>query len=271
MFFRFHLKPVAMMNLMQHDAEILDQFTRQAEPFLRRHENNHEDLLRKMVECADVRPEDSVLDVACGPGIVSCFFARFASHVTGLDIVPAMLEQAKRLQTHRGLENLIWGSGESTALPFADNSFDRTVTRFSFHHYMEPQLAIAEMTRVCKPGGIVVIADVAPRPDIQEHFNHWEVLRDPSHTRALTESEMKALGENAGLHLMRQANFQMQMNLEDLLGSCFPKPGNADKIRALFEEDIRKKTDVLGVSASRDNGVVNLTYPIAIMAWRKSA
>lgn len=259
------------MNLMQHDAEILDQFTRQAEPFLRRHENSHEDLLRLMVECAEVRREDSVLDIACGPGIVSCFFAPYASHVTGLDIVPAMLEQAKRLQTEKGLANLDWALGESTVLPFADNSFDRIVTRFSFHHYLEPQAAIVEMVRVCKPGGIVVIADVSPRPDAQEHFNHWEVLRDPSHTRGLTEAEMRVLGERAGLHLTRQAYFHMQINLEDLLGSSFPKPGNADKIRALFEEDIRKGTDALGVSASREKGQVKLTYPIAIMAWRKSA
>jgi ubiquinone/menaquinone biosynthesis C-methylase UbiE len=260
-----------MMNLMQHDAEILDQFTRQAEPFLRRHENNHEDLLQLMVECAEVRREDTVLDIACGPGIVSCFFAPYASHVTGLDIVPAMLERAKRLQTERGLVNLDWALGESTALPFADDSFDRVVTRFSFHHYMEPQAASAEMVRVCKPGGIVLIADVAPRADAQERFNHWEVLRDPSYTRVLTESEMRALGENEGLCLTRQANFHMKMNLEDLLGSSFPKPGNADKIRALFEEDIPKKTDALGVSASRENSVVKLTYPITIMAWRKSA
>ena len=59
------------------------------------------------------------------------------------------------------------------------------------------------------------------------------------------------------------------MNLEDLLGSSFPKPGDANKIRALFEEDIQRETDTLGVSASRENGVVKLTYPIAIVSWRK--
>ena len=254
---------------MQHDAEILDQFTRQAEPFLRRHENSHEDLLQLMVECADVRREDTVLDIACGPGIVSCFFARHAKHVTGLDIVPAMLERAKRLHAERHLTNIKWVLGESTALPFANNSFDRVVTRFSFHHYMEPRAAVAEMMRVCKPNGIVLIADVAPRPDAQECFNHWEILRDSSHTCAMTESEIQALGGNAGLQLTKKANFQMQMNLEDLLGSSFPKPGDADRIRALFEEDIQRETDTLGVCAARENGIVKLTYPIAIFAWQK--
>jgi ubiquinone/menaquinone biosynthesis C-methylase UbiE len=258
-----------MMNLMHHDAEILDQFTRQAEPFLQRHKNSHEELLQLMADCADVGREDTVLDIACGPGIISCFFARRAAHVTGLDIVPAMLERAQRLQAERHLTNLDWMLGESTALPFADEFFDRVVTRFSLHHYMEPQVAIAEMKRVCELGGIVLVADVAPRLDVQDRFNQWEILRDPSHTRALTEAEIEALGENAGLQLVRKATFKMQMDLEDLLGSSFPGPGDADKIRALFEEDIQRETDNLGVSASRENRVVKLIYPIAILAWRK--
>ena len=134
---------------------------------------------------------------------------------------------------------------------------------------MKPHVALAEMMRACKPGGVVLVADVAPRPEVQDRFNQWEILRDPSHTRALTESELEALGHDARLHPIRRATFQMKMNLEDLLGSSFPKPGDADKIRALFEQDIQRKTDTLGVSAARENGLVKLTYPIAIFAWQK--
>jgi ubiquinone/menaquinone biosynthesis C-methylase UbiE len=254
---------------MQHDAEILDQFTRQAEPFLRRHENSNNDLLQLMVDCADLGPADTVLDIACGPGIVSCFFARYAARVTGLDIVPAMLERAQQLQNERHLGNIDWMLGQSTALPFANNSLDRVVTRFSFHHYIEPAAALAEMKRVCRPGGTVLVADVAPRQDAQDRFNHWEILRDPSHTRALTQSEMETLGKEAGLHLARQATFSLVMDLEDLLASSFPAPGNADKIRALFEEDIQSQADRLGVSVRREKDRVKLTYPIAVLGWRK--
>lgn len=254
---------------MQHDAEILDQFTRQAEPFLQRQVHSNSDLLQLMAECAGVRPEDTVLDIACGPGIVSCFFARLAAHVTGLDIVPAMLERAQRLQAERQLENIDWKIGQSTALPFANDSYDRVVTRFSFHHYLEPAAAIAEMKRVCKPGGTVLVTDVAPREEVQDRFNHWEILRDPSHTRALTQTELEALGEEAGMQLLRRADFRLATDLEELLASSFPRPGDADKIRALFEEDIQAHTDHLGVSARREEGLVKLTYPIAVLAWQK--
>jgi len=260
---------IGIMDTAHHDAEILDQFTRQAEPFLRRHSSGKDALLELMFDCASPRPADSVLDVACGPGIISCFFARHVSHVTGLDAVPAMLERAAHLQTERGLPNIDWKLGQSTALPFPDASFDCAVTRFSFHHYLDPQLAMHEMKRVCRPGGTVLVADVIPRPEVQENFNRWEILRDPSHTRALTLAEFLSMGQAAGLELHRRENFSLAMDLEDLLKGSFPKPGDADRIRALFEDDIRTGRDELGVAARRENDVIRLTYPVAVLAWIK--
>ncbi|MDR3750313.1 MAG: methyltransferase domain-containing protein [Terracidiphilus sp.] len=257
------------MNTAQHDVEIHDQFTRQAEPFLERHGRGKDALLGLMAECAAPRPTDTLLDVACGPGIISCFFAPLAARVTGLDMVPAMLEQARRLQAEKQLPNIEWKLGQSTELPFADETFDCVVTRFSFHHYMDPQAALREMRRVCESGGTVLVADVAPRREVQDRFNHWEILRDPSHTCALTLAEMKALGEGAGLELRRQENFSFVMELEDLLAGSFPKPGDGDRIRALFAEDIAAGRDSLGVAARREEGVIRLTYPVAVLAWRK--
>ncbi len=254
---------------MQHDAEILDQFTRQAEPFLQRHAHSNQDLLELMAECSGLGPDHFLLDVACGPGIVSCFFARRVAHVTGLDIVPAMLERAQRFQQENQLHNIEWTLGASNALPFADDTFDVVVTRFSFHHYIDPATALIEMKRVCKPGGRVLVADVTPSREAQENFNHWEILRDPSHTRALTQAELEGLGAQAQLQLLHRANFGLVMNLEDLLESSFPRPGDAEKIRSLFQQDIRAHADQLGVAARSEEGRVKLTYPVAVFAWQK--
>jgi len=257
------------MNTDQHDAEIHDQFTRQAEPFLDRHGRGKDVLLGLMAECAAPSPTDSLLDVACGPGIISCYFAPRVARVTGLDMVPAMLEQARRLQAEKQLPNIEWKLGQSTELPFADGSFDCVVTRFSFHHYMDPQAALREMRRVAKSGGTVLVADVTPRPDAQDRFNYWEILRDPSHTRALTLDAMISLGEGAGLEPRRKENFSFVMELEDLLAGSFPKPGDGDRIRGLFAEDITAGRDSLGVAARREEGVIRLSYPVSVLAWRK--
>lgn len=254
-----------------HDATVLDQFTRQAEPFAQRHGYSKDALIELMAECAAVKPTDTVLDVACGPGIISCFFARRAGHVTGLDFVPAMLERARRYQQEQQVANVTWELGSSTDLPFADSTFDCAVTRFSLHHFLDPQTATREMKRVVKPGGTVVVCDVAPRAEVQERFNHWEILRDPSHVRALTESEQLGLGENAGLELRRGEKYNLPMNLDDLLGGSFPNPGDEERIRALFDEEAAAGTDQLGVSARREGEAIQITYPVLVLAWRKPA
>lgn len=257
------------MKPVDHDAEIVDQFTRQADPFVERHGRGKDALLDRMVECAEVRPQQSVLDVACGPGIVSCFFARHAAHVTGLDFVPAMLDRARRFQKEQRVDNVDWKQGSSTELPFADAAFDCVVTRFSFHHFLDSQTALNEMKRVAKPGGTVLVADVAPRPEAQEQFNRWEVLRDSSHTRALTPAELRELGEKAGLPLHRSENFPFEMDLDSLLSGSFPRPGDEERIRALFDEETRAGTDCLGVAARREASKIRITYPVAVLAWRK--
>ncbi len=268
-----------------HDATILDQFTRQAEPFAQRHGYGKDPILDLMADCAAVRPEDTVLDVACGPGIISCYFAKLARHVTGLDFVPAMLDRAGRYQAEQHVDNITWQLGSSSDLPFAENTFDCVITRFSFHHFFEPLAALREMKRVAKPGGTVVICDVAPSREAQAAFNHWEILRDPSHTCALTLSEFEALGASAGLVLRRKEHYRFERDLEDLLAGSFPKPGDADRIRALFDAEIRAGTDMLGVGARRtrkaatDNsahawepeGPVGITYPVVVLGWQLPA
>jgi len=258
------------MESGHHSLEVIDQFTKQAQPFLRRHAAGKQALLELMAECVNTGADDLLLDVACGPGIISCFFAKRVKHVTGLDMVPAMLEQARRLQSEQDLHNIEWVPGRSSALPFADETFDCVVTRFSFHHYEVPSIAFGEMHRVCKQGGVILVADVAPQPDVQKCFNRWEKLRDPSHTRALTLAEIKSLGEGPGLELAHEEHFSLTMDLDELLKGSFPKPGDETELRAVFDADVCTGENRIGFAARREEGVQRLTYPVAVLTWRKT-
>jgi len=96
-----------MEQATEHNQRILDQFTRQAEPFALAPSHSTEESIRVLLDAAAVAPTDVALDVACGPGIVSCALAGVAQHVIGVDIVPAMLEQARKLQDEKKLENVV--------------------------------------------------------------------------------------------------------------------------------------------------------------------
>src|SRR5262249_45225283 len=96
---------------------ILDQFTRQAVPFAEMPAHSNDEANRLLIELAEVGREDTVLDVACGPGLVACALAEIAGHVTGIDLTPAMIEQARSRQRARGQTNLTWLVGDAVPLP----------------------------------------------------------------------------------------------------------------------------------------------------------
>src|ERR1700756_5087859 len=85
-----------------HNKQILDQFTRQAEPFALALAHSTEGSLSVFLAAARVTADDVALDAARGPGIISCALAGMARHVTGIDLVPAMLDEARKLQTKKG-------------------------------------------------------------------------------------------------------------------------------------------------------------------------
>jgi ubiquinone/menaquinone biosynthesis C-methylase UbiE len=157
---------------------IRDQFTRQAVPFAEMPAHSHDEANRLLLDMAAIGAEDTVLDVACGPGLVACTLAEVARHVTGLDLTPAMIEQAQARQRAKGLTNLAWLVGDAVPLPFPDAAFSVVLTRYSFHHFLDPEAVLAEMVRVCRPGGRVAVIDVfTSSPEQAEAYNQVEKLR----------------------------------------------------------------------------------------------
>jgi len=253
-------------NEQQHRADIVAQFSRQAIPFTR--VPGHYDAMQILLELSGVDGNDNVLDVACGPGMVACEFARHAGQVTGIDITPAMIEQAQKLQRQQNLSDVAWVVGEAVSLPYGDNSFSLVITRYSFHHLLSPRHALAEMVRVCKPGGRVLVADVAVDPGKSAAYDRLEILRDPSHTHALTRDEFAELFRHSDLENCRQGAYGVDIELETQLQASFPDPGNESVIRNLVTADIGKNR--LGIRARRENGRVVYTVPIAVYIGVKS-
>ena len=143
----------------QHAADIAYQFTAQAAVFAAAPELRTEAALMALVTAAESGPNDTSLNVACGPGTVACAFARHVKEAAGFDATPAMLDQARALAARENLTNVAWHHGEAEALPFPEASFDIVTCRFAMRHVLCPARVFAEMVRVCKPGGRVVVCD----------------------------------------------------------------------------------------------------------------
>src|SRR5579862_2367 len=105
------------MTETAHGALIRDQFTRQATPFSTAAPIADAGALRIIVAAAEAGPDDTVLDVACGGGIVVCGFAPHVRHATGIDMTPAMLARARHLAAERGVANVAWQEGDVAHLP----------------------------------------------------------------------------------------------------------------------------------------------------------
>ncbi len=253
------------INQKTHDEQIVAQFTKQAIPFTQL--SGHLDSIQMLIEMSQVGANDCVLDVACGPGLVACAFAQVARHVTGIDITEKMIEQAQVRQAQLNLNNMSWDVGTAYPLPYESDFFDVVITRYSFHHFIEPHKALEEMIRVCKPNGVVLIADAALPASKVNAYNRMEKLRDPSHTQALSTEQWQTLMQASGLKHLRQSAYQVEMELEKQLRSSFPEAGDDVTIRGIFKADLG--VDNLGMGAHLKNGDIHFSYPIAVFVGVK--
>jgi SAM-dependent methyltransferase len=246
-------------------ALVVEQFTRQAASFARL--PSHEAATQLLLDLAGVGPDDMVLDVACGPGLVACAAAARAKRVVGIDITPAMVEQARSLQEKLGLANLEWRVGDVASLPFESGSFSAVTTRYSMHHFGDPGAVLAEMVRVAKPGGRIAIADmVLPAPKAAA-YDRMERLRDPSHVRTFSREDLGLLAAAVGIHDLRWADYLFEIDVSRLMRASFPRPGDAGRVRAMLEGDIG--VNALGLSLSRNGAETRLAYPVVIVAGMK--
>jgi SAM-dependent methyltransferase len=110
-----------------------------------------------------------VLDVACGSGNLSIPAARAGAVVTGVDIAPNLLEQARARAASEGLK-IQFDEGDAEALPYADAAFDVVVSMYGAMFAPRPEVVAAELVRVCRPGGRIAMANWTPEGFIGQMF-----------------------------------------------------------------------------------------------------
>jgi ubiquinone/menaquinone biosynthesis C-methylase UbiE len=246
-----------------HRDQILDQFTRQAVPFSTAPGIRDQTALQLLVDCSGVRKQESVLDVACGPGLLLRAFAPAAAQVTGIDVTPAMITRARELVA--GLRNVTLDSGDVQDLPYDDHSFDVVVSRFAFHHFPDPRAVLGEMKRVCRRGGRVLVCDLlaSEDPNKAEAFHDIEMIRDPSHYRARRLEELQSYYRAHDLAPELAAMYQLPFELESYLARSFPADGNRSALRKSYLAALAD--DAMGLHLRRVGAEIHGAYDVAIL------
>jgi ubiquinone/menaquinone biosynthesis C-methylase UbiE len=188
----------------EHAQAVDESFSRQAAAFEDRRFNAvFTDGLEWLFARLGLRPDQLVLDVAAGTGHAARALAPRVGGVVAVDATPAMLEAGRLASVAAGLGNIVFQRGDAADLPFVDESFEIVVCRFAVHHFEDPRLQIREMARCLRPGGSLVIADLAADDDprLAAAQNRLERLRDPSHARILPADELTGLIEACGLEI----------------------------------------------------------------------
>jgi SAM-dependent methyltransferase len=178
-------------------------FSERAEHYVTSATHADPDRLAHLIEMTAPRPGWRVLDVGTGTGHTAFAFAPAVAWVVAADLTEAMLKQAERVRKDRGYGNVELQVADVHALPFADAAFDLVTCRRAAHHFSRIDTALAEMRRVLKPGGRLLMDDRAsPEDDELDGIIHrLDVLHDGSHVRQYRPSEWSRILTGAGFRV----------------------------------------------------------------------
>ncbi len=192
--------------------------------------------LQLVIDFAAPAGTERALDIGTGAGHTALALAPRVSTVVLTDPVPTMLATARRLFTEAGVRNAEFIEAVAERLPFPDASFDIVTTRLAAHHFDDVALAIREVARVLRLGGVFVFIDSLAPDDAESAAYQDEVerLRDPTHRRIYTQREWIAFCEQAGLRVKKLEVVRKTHDFEPWLERGGEDAATQQRVRARF-------------------------------------
>lgn len=254
------------MTRTRHAQKISEQFSPQANAYLTSTVHAAGEDLQRLAEWLTPHRNASILDIGCGAGHASFMAAPLVEHVTAYDLSEEMLAVVQQAAEARTLKNIDCRQGVAEVLPFADQQFDIVISRYSAHHWQDVPQALREAYRVVKPGGRIIIMDIAsPGSPL---FDIWlqsiEVLRDPSHVRDYSPGEWLQMATESGFRIEQLISGRLALDFQQWVTRMNTPAPTVAAIRALqqaisgqvqdyfqLQEDGSFQTDTLMFAAQR--------------------
>jgi ubiquinone/menaquinone biosynthesis C-methylase UbiE len=229
-----------------------EQFDRQAVHYNAEWNTWSQETLDWLLEQGQPSASDIVLDVATGTGFTAIAFAAAAKEVVATDISTGMLEQAKQSALAAGVNNIRFMEAPAEDLPFDSETFDIVTCRIAAHHFVGIKEFAAEVFRVLKKGGRLVIADTSvPDDDFLAAVwqNEVERMRDTSHGKNYTVNEWRKILTRPGFQIVSISDSGSGIRIP--LSSWISKAGCSEEqeaeVRGKFSEapeNIRRKFNI---------------------------
>jgi len=197
-----------------HDA-VHGRFAKTAERIAARQDAQAGKLAEHVRTLLRPKGDERALDVGTGVGALAFALAPLVREVVAVDVVPEVLAEARK----RAPANVELLEADAAALPFERAAFDLVGTMRTLHHVPRPELVLAEIARVARPGATVLVMDqIAPvDPLAALELDRFERARDPSHTRCLPDVDLRHLFETNSLLFVRREVERDRRELEPYL------------------------------------------------------
>lgn len=208
-----------------------NRFAETAELIAERQAQRADALAARVRDLVPLAGDELALDAGTGAGALAYALAPRVREVVGVDVVPELLELARV----NAPANASFVEGDITALEFERGSFDFAGTLRTLHHVARPELPVAELARVTRPGGTILVADqIAPNDPLAAlDLDRFERVRDPSHARTLPDVDLRQLFEANGLVLLQSEFTQESRELEPYLDLAGCQGEAREQARAL--------------------------------------
>ncbi|MDW3194575.1 MAG: methyltransferase domain-containing protein [Cytophagales bacterium] len=220
-----------------------DQFNKQAERYANWSMVTSDQKLKTYFNYCKIKPHDTLLDVACGPGDFAIYSATMIAQSAGVDISDNEIEIGRSISEKMGLKNVSFDRADVENLPHADHSFSVVTCRYAFHHFINAEVVFKEMIRCCQPQGKIGIVDITSYedPEVNQFFERFDKLVDVSHNKTRDKHFFNQLFIDHKVQKTNEIMMNVDLNVQEYIDHAVQSEENKLEIQDLLSAGLKNE------------------------------